>query len=96
MAAGLDDDERFSQLFLRVRVQNPFQFLMHRVLSGRQNPKVEHSRTKSVDENQPTKISISCDKEAALILGGSEQIFVIRLRKSDLSHANNVMPEARK
>lgn len=95
VAAGLDNDERFSQVFLRVAVQNAFQFLVHRVLSGRQHAEVKHSRTQSVDEDQPTKIPISCDKEAVLILGGSEQIFFIRLRKSDLSHANNVMAEAR-
>lgn len=94
MTAGLDNDERFPQLFLRVRVQNTFQFLVHGVLSGRQNTKVKDSRTQSVDEDQATKIPIPCDKKAALILGGSEQIFVISLRQSDLSPANNVMPEA--
>ncbi|MBM2803554.1 MAG: hypothetical protein HW419_1447 [Deltaproteobacteria bacterium] len=94
VTTGLDNDERFPQLFLRVHVQNSFQFLVHGVLSGRQHTKVKDPRTQSVDENQPTKISISCDKEAALILGGSEQIFVISLRKSDFSHANNIMREA--
>ena len=94
MATGLDNDERFLQLILRVAVQNTFQFLVHRVLSRRQYAKVQNSRTQGVDEDQPTKISIPCDKEAALILGGSEQIFVISLRKSDFSHANNIMREA--
>lgn len=94
VAAGLDNDERFPQLFLRVAVQNAFQFLVHGVLSGWQHAEVKHSGTQSVDEDQPTEIPISCDKKATLILGGSEQIFVISLRKADLSRANNIMTEA--
>ena len=94
VATRLDNDERLLQLFLRVGVQNTFQFLVHRVLSGRQHAEVKDSGTQSVDEDQTAKIPIPCDKKAALILSGSEQIFVICLPKSDLSHTNSVMPEA--
>ena len=94
VTTGLDNDERLPQLFLRVAVQNTFQFLVHGVLSRRQHAEVKHSRTQSVDKHQTTKIPIPCDKKEALILGGSEQIFVISLRKSDFSHANNIMREA--
>jgi hypothetical protein len=94
VTTGLDNDERFPQLFLSVTVQNTFQFLVHGVLSGRQYAQVKHPGTQRVDEHQPTKIPISRDKEAILILGGSKQIFVVCLRKSDLSRANNIVPEA--
>ncbi len=94
MATSLDNDECFPQLLLRVAVQNTFQFLVDRVLSRRQHVKVKDSRTQSVNENQPTKIPIPCDEEATLILGGPQQIFVICLRKSDLSRGNDVVPEA--
>jgi len=72
VATGLDNNECCPQLFFRVAVQNTFQFLVHRVLSRRQDAKVQNSRTQGVDEDEPTKIPIPCDEEAILILGGPQ------------------------
>ena len=96
VATGLNNHECLPQLFLTVDIQDTFQFLVYRALSRRHHAKVNDSRAQSVDEDQPTKIPIPCDEETALSLGGLEQLFVLCLRKSDLSQESNVVPKIRK
>jgi hypothetical protein len=68
--------------------------LVDGVLGRRQGAKINDAHAQNLHENKPTEISISCNKDAALLPGCREQIRVVGPRESDLTGSNNVMPQA--
>jgi len=94
MPAGFNDHKGFHQLVFGISLQDPFKFLVDRILGRRQDAEKNDACAQNLHENKPTKVSISRHKDAALLPGGCEQIRVVGPRESDLTDANNVMPQA--
>jgi hypothetical protein len=94
VSARLDDHKGFDQVVLRISVQDPFEFLVDRVLGRRQDAKINDSHAQDLDENKSAEVSVSCNKYAALPMGCREQFGVVGPRESDLTDPNNVMSQA--
>ncbi len=66
---------------------------MYRIPSRRQNPQVDDSTSAALRENECPEITVASQQDAPLLMGGTKQLGILRLRQTELSCGNNVIPE---
>jgi len=93
MSIRFDDNERVHQFFLGISVQHTLKFIVNRVLSEGECAQIQNSCPKFLHKNKTPKVSIACYEQPTLFLGGSEQVFVVRLRETQFSHTDHVVSQ---
>ncbi len=91
VSVRFDNDEPLYQLVFGISIQDPLEFAVNCVLSGGEYAKIQDPSPERLDEDEAAEIPVARYEQPALFLGCSEQVFVVCLCESDLSHGNYVV-----
>jgi hypothetical protein len=90
------NDERRLQFILRITGENLFQFLMRRRQSFGRDSQEKHAFAQTLDEHQPAKIFIACDKQPLLLSGSHQQARIRGTRKIQVRSRDDIVTKTAK